>query len=282
VRGHWQNGIAERSIGVIQNVARTILLQAMSLWPAVMNESFWPFAIRHAVNVYNHTVRSGAAASPWELFTGETSTRKLVDWHVFGSPVYVLHKSLQDASGSRHKWQSCCWQGVYLGQSPMHASNVALVYNPATTHVTPQFHVTYDDTFSSVAISTPEAADSIIDSLLEKTAWLYSDTYGPPSVLHYFLSPTDVPSGAPLPDLVANLAVDGVPSSNQAYKPVRASQAFEEWKQTNGIAAEVFAPVPQPGPLSGSSEGASLGTPVPQPPTSRASEGAPWDTPSNL
>jgi len=261
VGGHWQNGIAERSIGIIQNVDRTILIQAMSLWPTTINECFWPFAIRHAVNLYNHTVRIGCKASPWELLTGEPSKRKLVDWHVFGSPVYVLHKSLQDAGGSRQKWKSRCWQGVYLGQSPMHASNVALVYIPETTHVSPQFHVTYDDTFSSVSSPDPQASDACIESLLEKTAWMYSDTYGPPSALHYFTTQSDPTSSVTIPDTTADRATDDPPRSYPAYKPIMASHAFERWKQENGIHAEVYAPAPQlPSPRGSPQEDASCTT----------------------
>ncbi len=40
--------------------------------------------------------------------------------------------------------------GIYVGRSPSHASNVALILNPRTGHVSPQFHVVYDDDFTTV------------------------------------------------------------------------------------------------------------------------------------
>ena len=55
VGAHWQNGIAERHIGVIANWARTLLTHAMQRWPAMIDEEFWPFAIHQAVNVFDAT-----------------------------------------------------------------------------------------------------------------------------------------------------------------------------------------------------------------------------------
>ena len=41
------------------------------------------------------------------------------------------------------------WNGVHLGHSPFHAVRVALVFNPTTGRVSPQFQVVFDDKFST-------------------------------------------------------------------------------------------------------------------------------------
>ena len=39
---------------------------------------------------------------------------------------------------------------VYLGHCPFHAGSVAQVLNTRTVHVSPQYHVVFDDTFSTM------------------------------------------------------------------------------------------------------------------------------------
>ena len=39
--------------------------------------------------------------------------------------------------------------GIYLGRYPSHAGNVALVLNPNTGLVSPQYHVVFDDDFTT-------------------------------------------------------------------------------------------------------------------------------------
>jgi hypothetical protein len=134
----WQNGIAERFIRSIVQQARTILLHAMAKWPEVITEDMWPFAIRHMVHFHNSSIRRDKQQSPHQLFTGEESPWLLKDFRVFGCPTYVLHKRLQDGD-AYSKWKARSWLGVYIGPSSCHASNIPLIYNPSTTHVSPQF-----------------------------------------------------------------------------------------------------------------------------------------------
>ena len=72
------------------------------------------------------------------------------DYHVFGCPVYILDSKRQSGTLGPPKWEPRSRIGVYLGHSPMHGGSVALVLNRKTGHVSPQYHVVFDDTFSTV------------------------------------------------------------------------------------------------------------------------------------
>eukprot|EP00957_Ditylum_brightwellii_P175236 13340828-Ditylum_brightwellii.AAC.1 len=47
-------------------------------------------------------------------------------------------------------WDPKARAGIYLGHSSFHAGNVALVLNLQTGHVSLQYHVDFDDEFSTV------------------------------------------------------------------------------------------------------------------------------------
>ena len=70
-------------------------------------------------------------------------------YHTFGFPVYVLDARLQGA-GFIPKWDEQVRVGAYVRISPIHAGNVSLILNLSTGHVSPQFHVVFDETFSTV------------------------------------------------------------------------------------------------------------------------------------
>ncbi len=153
VGAHWQNGSIERYIGVITTKARTMLLHALKLWSGVITPEFWSFAVSQAVRIHNATPRRDKKHSPFSEFTGEENVIGPADFRVFGCPVYVLEKALQDGNRPSSKWSDRCHLGVYVGHSPYHASNVILVYNPKTKLVSPQYHVILDESFDTVGVA---------------------------------------------------------------------------------------------------------------------------------
>jgi hypothetical protein len=68
---------------------------------------------------------------------------------VFGCPVYVLDPALQDGK-KIPKWDPCACLGLFLGFSDLHSSQVPMVLNVTTGKVSPQFHVIFDNKFSTV------------------------------------------------------------------------------------------------------------------------------------
>ena len=52
--------------------------------------------------------------------------------------------------GGPPKWDPRARLGIYLGHSPSHAGSVALVMNPKTGLVSPQFNLVFDDNFETV------------------------------------------------------------------------------------------------------------------------------------
>ena len=65
--------------------------------------------------------------------------------------------------------------GFFVGHSPDHASDVALVLNPRTGLVSPQYHVVFDDTFSTIGHLQSDNAPSNWHHLVENCCENYTD-----------------------------------------------------------------------------------------------------------
>ena len=146
---HNQNGIIERHFQRLSSNARTLLLHAKRHWPVMISVVLWPFAYKYAELLYNHYHLDDKGRSHVEKFCRTNMKMGLKDVHTFGCPCYILDKELQTGN-MLPKWDPRSRLGVYLGHSPCHAGSVALVLNPKTLHVSPQFHVAFDDRFSTV------------------------------------------------------------------------------------------------------------------------------------
>ena len=70
--------------------------------------------------------------------------------HTFGCPVFVLDHRLQGSVAGPPKWDPRSRLGVFVGRSPFHAGSVALVLNPRTGLVSPQYHLVFDDEFTTI------------------------------------------------------------------------------------------------------------------------------------
>ena len=104
----------------------------------------------YAVHLHNHTPHHHDGLSPIEIWScSKNNYSFLQNAHPWGCPTYVLDPRLQDGH-KIPKWEPRSRHGVYVGVSPLHASTVALVLNPNTNRLSPQFHCVFDDYFETI------------------------------------------------------------------------------------------------------------------------------------
>ena len=153
---HHQNGKAERAIGTVMSLASVLMYHAWTRWPDAKDESMWPLAVDHAVYIWNSIPNPSSSLSPNDVFSRSLSpVERLTNLHVWGCPAYVLEPSV--VSGKfRPKWKPKSRRGAFVGYSSDFASTVGLVLNHSTKTVTPQFHVVYDDWFTTVSSNGPD------------------------------------------------------------------------------------------------------------------------------
>ena len=175
VGAHHQNGVAENTIKQLTLTARTLLLHAQRYWPEYISTMLWTFALLSAADRLNNLHVDLDGKTPEIKFSQAAgNTTRLKNFHTFGCPVYVLDARLQDSGGPGvPKWEPRARLGVYVGHSPYHAGSVALVLNPKTGLVSPQFHVVFDDDFSTVphlrAGTVPDNWAQLVQNSREKS-----------------------------------------------------------------------------------------------------------------
>jgi len=172
VGAHHHNGSAERAIGVIMSIARTMMMHSAIHWPDMADPSLWPMAVTHAVFIYNHMPRIESGLSPLDVFRcTRWPQSKFHDCHVWGCPIYVLDHSIADGK-KIPKWNPRSQRHMYMGVSPHHASSVPLVLNPKTGVITAQYNVVFDDWFATI----PATDDTVPDFNDEEWECMFSDS----------------------------------------------------------------------------------------------------------
>ena len=177
VGAQHQNASAERAIQTIMYMARTFLVHSSLHWSerGSNDTSLWPFAVKHAVWLYNRIPNRLSGLTPLELITkSKADHRDLLCSHVWGCPAIVLEPQLQNDQ-KLPKWNRRACIGQFLGYLDQHLSLVANVRHMLTGHVSPQFHVVFDDLFKTVIQDgdNDQIVNSICDGLFERNWELY-------------------------------------------------------------------------------------------------------------
>ena len=144
---------------------------------------FWTFALVSAADRMNNIHVDMHGQTPEMKFSNTIgSSTRLIHFHTFGCPVYIMDARLQSVGGGGPpKWDPRARLGIYLGHSPSHAGSVALVMNPKTGLMSPQFHLVFDEKFETVphlrAGTVPENwVDLVTNSRENSTEGFYNIT----------------------------------------------------------------------------------------------------------
>ena len=138
----------------------------------------WPFALKEATYCLNRlSPRSDGRSCEATFFNVDTDLFDPATLHVFGSPCFVLDSRLQSGIAGPPKWEPCSQLGIYVGHSPSHAGSVALVLNPRTGHVSPQYHVVFDDLFTTVAYMKKSEVPPNWGELVSKSKQVTEEDY---------------------------------------------------------------------------------------------------------
>ncbi len=97
--------------------------------------SLWPFAVKHAVWLYNRVPNHLSGLTLLELLTkSKADHRDLLRSHVWGCPAIVCEPKLQNDQ-KLPKWNRHARVEQFLGYSDEHSSLVANVRHLSTGHV---------------------------------------------------------------------------------------------------------------------------------------------------
>jgi hypothetical protein len=149
-------------------------------WPSNGSDNIrlWPFAVQHAVWLFNRIPNRVTGLTPLEVFTKTKSDhRDLQRAHVWGCPVFVLDPRLQDGK-KIPKWNRRARLAQFVGFSSEHSTLVANVRHLQTNYVSPQFHLIHDDNFETILNDTPldhPLSDERLLDIFETSREIYSD-----------------------------------------------------------------------------------------------------------
>ena len=220
---HHTNGPAERAIGVITAMARTMMLHAGIRWPEMADPDLWALAINHAVYLYNRLPKKHSGMAPIEILSGtKWGADRAQHLHVWGCPTYVLDPQLQNGA-KIPRWTPRSRRGVYMGVSTRYATSAPLVLNLRSGSITSQHHCIFDDWFTTTTAdsdSIPDFSSSPWDSLFDTRYWYTFDDDDPPALATEW-SPTFLQHSRRAAAVRQSMDATAVPNSSATPVPPR-------------------------------------------------------------
>ena len=117
-------------------------------------------SVHYNACMYNH-IPSSSNVAPSDVFHGTIFTHnKFRMFHAWFCPVYVLDPKIPSGQKLPH-WQPISRNGVFLGYSHNHSSDIPLVLNLATGNISSQYHVVFDDAFINVQYIADDEDNSV-------------------------------------------------------------------------------------------------------------------------
>jgi transposase InsO family protein len=137
------NGMVERTIGVLQDSARSMLASSGGF-----GSEYWELALLYAGYVYNRTPRAGLGGiTPYEAWISEVPD--LSKLRKFGAHAFVCDEY------RRGKLTAKAWRGRFVGISRRHPGSY-LIFNEKTGRVIATHHVTFIEAPAAPAAAAQE------------------------------------------------------------------------------------------------------------------------------
>ena len=139
-------------------------------WPECVDTMLWTFSVKAVIEILNLLQLDLDENTPTVKFYNiKNIMPNAHEYHTFGCSVYILNSKPQSGSIGPPKWEPRSRVGVYLGHSPMHEVSVALILNPVTVYMSPQYHVVYNETFLTVSHTRDETLPPTWDKMYKKS-----------------------------------------------------------------------------------------------------------------
>ena len=97
---HHQNAIIENKNKILTTGARTLLLHGIRMWPQMIDNMFWPFAIKAVAEQLSSLQVDTQGQTPESILHDiKVEEIPVKSFHKLFCPTYVLDARLQSAGG---------------------------------------------------------------------------------------------------------------------------------------------------------------------------------------